>query len=411
MSKADLLTASEVKNRVVEVKRVRFADVANHPLNPKFHPDNQRLAFRGSVREVGFTSVPVAYVNEAGVLTWCDGHLRGSELADYVGDVAILDISDAEAAKILAYQDPIAALAELDKEKLDVLLRQVNSDNEAIQQMLASMAAEAGLYVKPEPAQDPGPQIDKAAELQEKWKVKPGDLWQIGAHRLICGDCTDKATVERLMDGEKADMVFTDPPYGVDYSGGRNPESNTPREKLQGDKTGDMYLPSLRSLKSVCAEHAPMYIWFASTVGKPVYDAVEAIDYTVRAMIVWNKLDAHYGNFMAQYMQKHEPCLYIVNGNPDWCGPTNEVTVWDVKQPTINEFHPTQKPVELANRAIGNHAAKIVADFFAGSGTTGVACEQLGRQARMVEISQAYCAVILERLSTVVGETPVLLEQ
>jgi len=247
---------------------------------------------------------------------------------------------------------------------------------------------------------DAEPQIDRAAELLKKWKVKTGDLWQIGEHRLICGDCTDAAVVARVMDGERADMTFIDIPYGVDYEGGRNPESNVPREKLEGDANGDLYMPILKMCKASSKKRAPMYVWFAASVGKPVYDAVEAIGYEVRAMIIWNKLDAHYGNFMAQYMQKHEPCLYIVDGKSNWKGASNEVTVWDVKQPTVNEFHPTQKPVELPMRAIGNHEAEVVIDFCVGSGTTLVACENLRRRCRAVEISEAYCAVALERMAT-----------
>ena len=152
-----------------------------------------------------------------------------------------------------------------------------------------------------------------------------------------------------------------------------------------------------------------MYIWFADRCGKPVYDAVEAIGYKVRAMIIWNKLDAHYGAFMAQYMQKHEPCLYIVDGNANWIGASNEVTVWDLKQPSKNEYHPTQKPIELAIRAIGNHDAQIVIDLCGGSGTSIMACETLKRKARVGEISEKYGAVILERFFTATGITPELI--
>jgi DNA modification methylase len=152
-----------------------------------------------------------------------------------------------------------------------------------------------------------------------------------------------------------------------------------------------------------------MYVWFASSVGKPVYDAVDEIGYTVRAMIVWHKTKAHYGAFMAQYMQKHEPCLYIVNGNASWIGATNEVTVWEHDQPTRNEYHPTEKPVQLAERAIGNHDAEIVADFFLGSGTTLIACERLNRKCRAVEISEAYVGVAIQRWVDVTGQEPVLL--
>lgn len=269
------------------------------------------------------------------------------------------------------------------------MLKTWNSDAAALATMLEAE--------QPQDA-DAEPQIDRAAELNEKWQVKRGDLWRIGAHRLLCGDAINADDVARLMQGDIADMVWTDPPYGVDYEGGAGNESK--REKLEGDDSGDLYMPALKMYKSICAKNAPMYIWFASSVGKPVYDAVAAIGYEIRALIVWNKLDAHYGAFMAQYMQKHEPCLYIVNGNPKWIGPTNDVTVWDVKQPSKNEFHPTEKPLELALHAIKNHDAAIVADFFAGSGPALVASQNLNRECVAMEKKAPFCAVILERMAT-----------
>jgi len=257
------------------------------------------------------------------------------------------------------------------------------------------------------PDADNVPSIDKADELRKKWGVELGQLWRLGEHKIICGDCTDADVVARLMDGEKGELVFTDPPYGVNYEGGINPVTNKhKRTKLVGDVSGDLYLTGLKALKSVCIDTAPMYIWFAGSRGKPVYEAVEAIKYTVRSMIVWNKLAPRYGNFMAHYMQKHEVCLYIANGNVSWIGANNEVSVWDITQPKNNEFHPTQKPTELAIRAISNHQANIVLDFFSGSGTTLMACETLDRKCRAIDIEPKYIAVTLERWATYTGEQP-----
>jgi DNA modification methylase len=265
-------------------------------------------------------------------------------------------------------------------------------DGDALDALLAGMAGDV------EPG-DGGDEFDTTPE-DGPTRTALGDLWIIGGvHRLIVGDCTDPAVVERLMGGERAEMVFTDPPYGVDYEGGRNPESNTLREKLAGDTSGATYYECMSITSTHCLDSAPWYIWFAGSIGKPVYDAVDMCGYTVRAMIVWNKLNPHYGNFMAQYMQRHEPCLYCVKSTPPWHGPTNEVTVWDVKQPTINEFHPTQKPIELPERAIRNSSKRgaLVCDWFLGSGTTLIAAHRTGRRCYGVEISPKYADVILRR--------------
>lgn len=224
-----------------------------------------------------------------------------------------------------------------------------------------------------------------------------GDLFQIGQHRLLCRDSTDAEQVARLMDGKKADMVFTDPPYGVNYVGGINKKK---RDKLIGDTSGELYHSVLSAALPFCKSSSAWYFWFASTVGKPVYDAIESAGLTIRAMIIWNKQNAHYGNFMAQYMQKHEPCLYCFKDPPKWYGATNEVTVWDVQQPSKNEHHPTQKPVELALRGINNSskAEDIIADFFLVSGTTMVAAHQLNRKCYGMEIDPKYCQVIIDRM-------------
>lgn len=163
------LTVDEIRNRVVEVKKLRFGDVAAHSRNPKRHPDNQRAAFRGAVREIGFASVPVAYHSERanGALVWADGHLRGSEAASYEGEVAILDITDAEADMLLVTADPIAYLAQTDAAALEALLKDVQTSDIALNQMLADMAEEAGI-VPPDFAPvgvDTQPRLDQKAPV------------------------------------------------------------------------------------------------------------------------------------------------------------------------------------------------------------------------------------------------------
>ena len=264
----------------------------------------------------------------------------------------------------------------------------------------------AGL-VKVDPVQDPGPQIDKAEELRGKWGVELGQLWQLGNHRLICGDCTDAATVERLMQSERWNAIVTDPPYGVSYEGGHNAKK---RKQIAGDSDATLYSKFLRLWSEYKSEKGVVYLWFSDSEIIQVYESVASANFSVRALIIWNKIDAHYGNFMAQYMQKHEPCIYCVNGATDWHGPTNEVTVWDIKQPASSDEHPTSKPVECMSRPITNSTQHggIVCDPFLGSGTTLIACEQLSRQCRAVEISPAYVAVAIQRWADATGQTPVL---
>jgi DNA modification methylase len=267
--------------------------------------------------------------------------------------------------------------------------------------------------VAPKKVEDAPPDVSKADELQKKYGTKTNQLWTLGKHKLLIGDCTTADSMALLMGNEKWNAIVTDPPYGVDYVGGRNPDSNTPRAKLKGDGDALLYQDFLNVWMATSDKKGAVYMWYADKKGKAVYDAVESVGLTVRAMIVWNKLDAHYGNFMAQYMQKHEPCLYCVKDSTDWYGPTNEVTVWDIKQPNVNEFHPTEKPLECMERPIRNSTkpGDIVVDPFVGSGTTLMACERMDRQCRAMEINPGFAAVVLERWSTSTGQTPVLINE
>ena len=259
-----------------------------------------------------------------------------------------------------------------------------------------------------DPPEDVEPQIDKAEELRVKWGVESGQLWQLGEHRLVCGDCTDKAVVERVMGGERADMVFTDPPYGVDYEGG-----TTPREKLSGDATPDLYEPAMQRISESTIEKVAVYLWHSDSKSAAVSAAVSAAGFERRCTIIWNKNQAQFGALGAQYKTKHEPVYYLFKKgkSPNWYGPTNEVTVWDVDRESANKLHPTQKPIELAERAMNNSSkvGDLVLDLFLGSGTTLIACERLGRKCRAVEISPAYVAVAIQRWVDVTGKEPMLL--
>jgi DNA modification methylase len=266
-----------------------------------------------------------------------------------------------------------------------------------------------GLDFGGEKPEDPGAQIDKAEELREKWGVCLGQLWQLGEHRLICGDCTDKAVVERVMQGEKAQVIFTDPPYGVDYDGGAKK-----RDKLEGDEVGtEIYYLALPLMAEFADDNAPLYLWYADGHAAAAAAAAAAAGYQITAQIIWAKNQAQFVT-SAHYKGKHEPCYYAHKKGKSarWFGPNNEVTLWECDRSPRNDYHPTQKPVELAERAIRNSSKidDIVVDGFLGGGTTLIACERLGRKCRAIEISPAYVSVALERWQQMTGGEPILLE-
>ena len=228
-------------------------------------------------------------------------------------------------------------------------------------------------------------------------------------HRLAVGDCTDPAVVEAVMRGERAQLVFTDPPYGVDYTGGTKE-----RKRLAGDRDTHLYMPACQVSADYSDAKAALYLWHAGVKGIAAAAAAAAAGYEIRCEIVWNKNQAQFGALSAQYKQKHEPLYYCFKKGqaPRWFGPTNEVTVWDCDRMPVNEHHPTQKLVELAERAIRNSSqvGDVVADWFLGGGSTLIACERLGRKARAIELDPGYAAVAIQRWADLTNGEPRLLE-
>ena len=263
--------------------------------------------------------------------------------------------------------------------------------------------------------EDAHPEIteDEVPEVPVDAITKPGDLWILGEHRVLCGDSTSEADVARLMNGEKADMVFTDPPYGVNYDGGHATDKR--REKLKNDNSTLIYDDSVPNMFKHSKDEAALYLWFAATKSLQVLQVLQVLqanNYVIRSWLIWNKNQAQFGAIGAQYKQKHEPCLYCFKKgeSPYWNGPNNEVSVWDEKRSRINEFHPTQKPVELSGRALANScpASGLVLDLFLGSGATLIGAEQTKRKCYGMEISPNYCDVIVKRWENLTGKKATL---
>jgi DNA modification methylase len=231
-----------------------------------------------------------------------------------------------------------------------------------------------------------------------------GDLFEIGEHRLLCGDSTDSDQVALLMNGQKADMVFTDPPYGVSYEGGHNKKKRPGIENdtLQGQELTDLFYEALMNADLFTHDHSAFYIWYSTNKSVETFNSFANLNLQVRAVLCWYKVKSGLGAFMAQYIPNFEPFIYAFKKgkSPQWFGASDEKSVWELKKDSKNEYHPTQKPVELPERAIKNSSKEndIVLDLFGGSGSTMVAAEQLNRKARLMEFDPKYCQVIVDRM-------------
>jgi len=243
---------------------------------------------------------------------------------------------------------------------------------------------------------------DEIPEVKEAF-VKEGDIWILGDHRLMCGDSTKAEDVERLMDGQKADMVFTDPPYGVDYEGG-----SKKWKKLEGDTKGfERYYDAVAKAKEYIKDEGSLYICFAGMKSEQVFKSLREGGLNLKNMIIWSKNNAQFGMLGANYHQKHEPILFACNGKRyNWYGKKNEVTVWEIARAHKNEYHSTQKPVELVARAILNSSKSehLIMDLFCGGGSTLIACEKTNRKCYGMEIDPHYCDVIVTRWQEFTGK-------
>jgi DNA modification methylase len=396
---------------------VNIAGLTPHPRNYNAHDDAQigdlRASLRkfGQVRSIVVQATPSPRKGEGrgeGRYLIVAGHglVAAARLEGYTTLRADVIPAKWNATRVLAYlaaDNELAKHGTPDQAQLAAIVAELAAANETeLARLAAGNAARlkellAANALATTPQGDAEPQIDRAAELNEKWKVKPGDLWRIGDHRLLCGDSTRREDVERVMQGEKAQMIFTDPPYGVDYDGGAKK-----RKSLEGDHVGtEIYAQAIPLIAEYVDDNAALYLWYAD--GHAAAAAAAAAGYIITAQIIWAKNNAQFVT-SAHYKGKHEPCYYAHKKGKSarWHGPNNEVTLWEYDRANANDFHSTQKPIELSRRAISNstQSGDIVLDAFLGSGATMVSCQNLQRKCRAIEIAPAYCAVTLERMAT-----------
>lgn len=245
----------------------------------------------------------------------------------------------------------------------------------------------------------------------EEPKAKPGDLYQLGRHRLLCGDSTSLDDVEKLMGGEQVDLLITDPPYNVAYEGGTADKLTIQNDDMEDEEFRQFLRDVYTSADSVMKPGAAFYIWHADSEGYNFRGAAHDIGWTIRQCLIWNKNTLVLGR--QDFHWKHEPCLYgwKDGAGHNWYGDRKQTTVMDFDKPQRNGEHPTMKPVELFayQMEMSSKSNDNVLDLFGGSGTTMIAAEQLNRNAYLMELDPRYVDVIVNRWENLTGEKAVLL--
>jgi DNA modification methylase len=235
-------------------------------------------------------------------------------------------------------------------------------------------------------------------------------MWILGDHRLRCGDATVLAEVERLMADDKADLVFTDPPFNVAVHGYTKEKLTIMNDDMPAEQFREFLAKTFLSYRQFVKPGASMYVCHSSSWQREFQNAIEAAGFQVRCQIIWAKNTFAWG--FGRYKFRHEPIFYShVAGQKDaWYGDKSQSTLWEEKKPSANRLQPTMKPVELVERALVNSskAGDIVADLFGGSGSTLIACERRGRKARLMELDPKYVDVIVRRWQQYTGKQAVL---
>jgi DNA modification methylase len=288
-------------------------------------------------------------------------------------------------------------LGELQAGDLDMNL--TGFDQDEIAKLLTEQTVTAGLTDE-----------DDVPELPAKPVTKAGDVWLLGSHRVLCGDSTVVENVAVLLGQSRADLVFTDPPYNVDYSG-----YTEEKLKIQGDKMSDAEFAAFlertfRACRTGVKQGASLYICHGSSYQREFQNALERAGFEVRCQLIWAKNTFAWG--FGRYKFQHEPIFYChVAGQSDsWYGDKSQATLWHEKKPAANRLHPTMKPVELIERALVNSSkgGDLVFDPFGGSGSTLIACEKLGRNAALIELDPKYADVIIKRWEAFSGKQALL---
>jgi DNA modification methylase len=414
----------QFRDRIRELRRVKAKDLVRNPKNWRRHPKAQESALRGLLVELGYADVLLARELSDGRLMLIDGHLRAKITPDALVPVLVLDLTEQEADKLLATLDPLAGMAETDFERLRALLATIQTDSEAVKELLKRTAGDR-LWEILHPGEVSEAEVspDQADELRRKWATEPGQLWLIDRHRIICGDCRGPAVVARLWadGGPPFRTIWTDPPYGVDYASknaylNRTDRGNRIQKPIANDHAGDadaLFGRALELAREWALEGAGCYATVPAGPRLPAFiDALNKSGFTFRQSLVWVKQQFVIG--MSDYHHRHELVLYgwLGNGPHYFTEDRTQDSVFEVDRPRVSDLHPTTKPVELIARMIANSSrpGEVIYDPFSGSGSTLVAAHQLGRIGYGCEIDAGYLAVTLERLS-LLGLKPQLVDE
>ncbi|WP_245191098.1 DNA modification methylase [Anaerococcus rubeinfantis] len=390
--------------RIIYKEVDELVPYVNNPRDNKNAVD----AVASSIKNFGF-KVPIVIDRENEIVT---GHTRllaakklgMSEVPVVVAD----DLSDAEVKAFRLADNKVSELSGWDWSLLESELDELEDlDLEFdMEEFGFDLLSESGEYT--DVLED---EFDD--ELPVQGKTKSGNVWILGKHRLMCGNSLDPEDVNKLMRGERADLLLTDPPYNINYQGATEEKLTIQNDSMGDEEFREFLTNAFSCADSVMKPGASFYIWHAESEGYNFRGSLRDVGWQVRQCIIWNKSQMTLGR--QDYQWKHEPCLYgwTEGGSHSWYSDRKQTTVLNFDKPLRNGEHPTMKPVELFAYLIENSSKKgdAVLDLFGGSGTTLIGCEQLDRRAYIMELDERYCDVIINRWEEFTGNKAILEEE
>ena len=377
-----------------EFRLVNVDKLVPYQNNARTHSPEQINKLRSSLREFGFIN-PIIIDKDYGILA---GHGRllaaKEEGMTEVPCVFADHLTEAQKKAYIIADNRMALDAGWDEELLRVEIEALQA--EAFNLALTGFDEKelSKLFDDGNDAKDDDFDVEK--ELQKPVFSKAGDVWTLGRHRLVCGDSTKPETYETLMQGKKANLAVTDPPYNVNYEGTAGKIKN---DNMASEKFYDFLFDAFSNMEKVMASDSSIYVFHADTEGLNFRRAFEAAGFYLSGCCIWKKPSLVLGRSPYQWI--HEPCLFgwKKSGKHQWYSDRKQTTVWEFEKSKKNTDHPTMKPIPLLSYPIANSSMSntLVLDPFGGSGSTLIACEQMDRSCYTIELDEKYCDVIVRR--------------
>lgn len=383
----------------------KLSEIEPYEKNPRKNDEAVKYV-ANSIKQFGF-KVPIV-IDKDGVIV--AGHTRYKAARklhmDMVPCIIADDLTDEQIKAYRLADNKVSEKAEWD---IDLLADELNAildidmEDFGFEDILGDLDEEADAV-----------DDDFEPELPEEPKSKLGQIYQLGRHRLMCGDSTDSEQVVKLVGGAGiVDLLLTDPPYNVDYVGKTKDALKIENDHMEDSNFRQFLVDAFSAANEVMKAGAVFYIWHADSEGYNFRGACKDVGWNVRQCIIWNKNSMVMGR--QDYQWKHEPCLYGWKEGAGhlWASDRKQTTVIDMQRPTKSELHPTMKPIPLFDYQIKNNTkgGDVVLDLFGGSGTTIMACEQNGRNACVMEYDPRYVDVIIERWEKFTGQKAELVEE